>query len=59
MVPRAEICMVIMQMRRSAGTWAVPDAVFNGMMVVSAATCVFSALALRRLLRTDSRVHAP
>jgi len=51
MVPRAEIAMVIMQKGHDLGAWAVPDAVFSGMVLVSLATCVISPAVLRMLLK--------
>jgi len=51
MVPRAEIAMIVMQRGRDLGDWAVPDHVFGAMVVVSLATCIFSPLALKRMLK--------
>lgn len=51
MIPRAEIAMVIMQRGRALGEWAVPDAVFSAMVLVSLATCVVAPIALRKLLK--------
>jgi Kef-type K+ transport system membrane component KefB len=51
MVPRAEIAMVIMQRGLSLGQWAMPSQVFSSMVMVSAATCVFSPVVVRQLLR--------
>jgi Kef-type K+ transport system membrane component KefB len=51
MVPRAEIAMVVMQRGHELGSWAVSDAVFSAMVLVSLTTCVVSPAALRRLLR--------
>ena len=39
MVPRAEICMVIMQKGHGLGPEVVPPVVFSGMVLVSAVTC--------------------
>jgi Kef-type K+ transport system membrane component KefB len=51
MVPRAEIAMVIMQKGLTLGDWAVPKQVFGAMVVVSAATCILSPVAVRVMLR--------
>lgn len=51
MVPRAEIAMVIMRKGLTLGDWAVPQAVYNGMVVVSAASCLVAPPVLRWLLR--------
>jgi Kef-type K+ transport system membrane component KefB len=51
MVPRAEIAMVVMQEGHRLGEWAVPAALFSGMVVVSAVTCLLGPLAVRALLR--------
>jgi Kef-type K+ transport system membrane component KefB len=51
MVPRAEITMVIMQKGLTLGDWAVPQKVFGAMVVVSAATCIISPVAIRAMLR--------
>ncbi len=52
MVPRAEIAMVIMQRGLRQGNWAVPSNAYAAMVVVSAATCIVSPLAVRWLLNT-------
>jgi len=54
MVPRAEIAMVIMQRGLSLGDWAVPSNAYAAMVVVSAATCILSPLAVRWLLNKHS-----
>lgn len=55
MVPRAEIAMVIVSEGRRLGDWAMPPQLYNTMVLVAAATCVFaptvSGLLLRRLAR--------
>ena len=51
MVPRAEIAMVIMKRGLSLGEWAVPSQVFGAMVMVSGATCIFSPIVVRSLLR--------
>lgn len=50
MVPRAEIAMVVMQQGHKLGSWAVPSHVFSAMVLVSAASCLLTPLALRPLL---------
>jgi len=50
MVPRAEIAMIIMQRGLNLGEWAVTARAFAAMVVVSAATCIISPLAVRVLL---------
>jgi Kef-type K+ transport system membrane component KefB len=50
MVPRAEICMVIMQRGQSLGDWAVSSEVFSAMVLVSAATCIGAPMLVRNLL---------
>jgi Kef-type K+ transport system membrane component KefB len=51
LVPRAEIAMVIMDRGHDLGPWAVPDAVYSAMTVVTLATCVMTPLVLGPLLR--------
>lgn len=51
MVPRAEICMLIMHRARAMGPWAAPPRVYAGMVVVCAITCVVAPWVLRPLLR--------
>jgi Kef-type K+ transport system membrane component KefB len=51
MIPRAEIAMVVMQRGLHLGEWAVPPEVFAGMVLVSAVTCIFGPLFVRRLLQ--------
>jgi len=55
MTPRAEITLVIMQTGLSLGTWAVPDELFAGMVVVSAVTSVLGPVVLNPLLRRWQR----
>lgn len=50
MIPRAEITMVIIHQGRQLGEWAVPDAVYAGMVIVTAGTCIVAPLILRPLL---------
>jgi Kef-type K+ transport system membrane component KefB len=50
MIPRAEIAMVVMQQGHKLGSWAVPPHVFSAMVLVSAASCLLTPLALRPLL---------
>jgi Kef-type K+ transport system membrane component KefB len=51
MIPRAEIAMVIMQRGHQLGEWAVPEAVFSAMVLVTLGTCVISPIVLRKLLK--------
>ena len=50
MIPRAEIAMIVMQHGRALGEAVVPQEAFAAMVMVSAATCVFSPLVLRPML---------
>jgi Kef-type K+ transport system membrane component KefB len=50
MVPQAEIAMIIMQHGKKLGSWALPQDVFGGMVLVTAFTCVVSPLIIRRIL---------
>jgi Kef-type K+ transport system membrane component KefB len=50
MVPRAEIAMIVMEQGLNLGEWAVPPEVYSAMVLVSAATCLITPLAVRRLL---------
>jgi Kef-type K+ transport system membrane component KefB len=59
MVPRAEITMVIMQKGLSLGDWAVPQKAFGAMVVVSAATCIISPVAVRAMLRKWPQGRGP
>ena len=51
MVPRAEIAMLVMERGRALGDGVVPEAVYAGVVVVSAVTCVGAPPLLERLLR--------
>lgn len=51
MVPRAEIAMIIMEQGLLLGEWAVPHKVYDAMVLVSAATCLFSPFLVRALLK--------
>jgi Kef-type K+ transport system membrane component KefB len=51
MVPRAEIAMIVMEQGLNLGEWAVPPEVYAAMVLVSAATCLITPLAVRRLLQ--------
>nr|WP_303903941.1 cation:proton antiporter [Thiohalomonas denitrificans] len=50
MVPRAEIAMVVMHHGKAMGPEVVPDSLYTGMVLVTAATSVLSPLALRPLI---------
>lgn len=58
MVPRAEICMIIMQKGLELGDWAVPDNLFSGMILVSIVTCLFSIFFIKMLLRKKKQEEA-
>ena len=51
MVPRAEIAMIVMEQGLELGSWAVPSEAYAAMVMMSAATCIFSPLAVRHLLK--------
>ncbi|MFP4357998.1 MAG: cation:proton antiporter [Puniceicoccaceae bacterium] len=51
MVPRAEISMIVIQRGRSLGDWAMPPDLYAAMVVVSAVTCLGTALFLHWALR--------
>ncbi len=51
MVPRAEITMVIIERGRALGDWAMPPEVYAAMVLVSAGTCLGTALFLHWGLR--------
>jgi Kef-type K+ transport system membrane component KefB len=51
MVPRAEIALVIMHKGMQLGDWAVDQALFGAMLVVSAITCLVSPVLVRSLLQ--------
>ncbi|MFP4392865.1 MAG: cation:proton antiporter [Desulfohalobiaceae bacterium] len=51
MVPRAEIALVIMHKGMQLGDWAVDQALFGAMVVVSAITCLVSPVLVRFLLQ--------
>lgn len=62
LVPRAEIALVILAEGQLLGAWAVPEALFSGMVIVSMVTCTVVPLALRKSLRDlspDTDGHAP
>ena len=51
MVPRAEITMVIVERGRALGDWAMPPEVYAAMILVSAGTCLGTAIFLHWALR--------
>ncbi|MFP4157116.1 MAG: cation:proton antiporter [Opitutales bacterium] len=51
MIPRAEITMVVIERGRSLGDWAMPPDLYAAMVVVSAATCLGTAVFLHWALR--------
>lgn len=50
MIPRAEIAMVVMEHGQELGESVVPHRAFAAMVMVSAATCIFTPLILRPML---------
>ena len=50
LIPRAEIAMFVSQQGLHAGDWALPEEVYSGMVLVSAATCLASPLLVQWLL---------
>jgi Kef-type K+ transport system membrane component KefB len=50
MAPRAEIALIIMEQGLKLGKWAVPSEVYAAMVLVSAATCMFTPFVVRSLL---------
>lgn len=58
MVPRAEICMIIMQKGLELGDRAVPDNLFSGMVLVSVVTCLISIFFIKILLRKKKQQEA-
>ena len=50
MWPRAEIALIVMERGLTLGDWAVPDAIFANMVVVSTVTVIATPLLLRGLL---------
>ncbi|MES1943601.1 sodium/hydrogen exchanger [Salinisphaera sp. PC39] len=58
MIPRAEIAMVIVHQAQLLGPAIVPDAVYAGMVVVSALTCTAAPLVLRPILERE-RTQSP
>lgn len=51
MVPRAEIALIIMEQGLTLGEWAVPTEAYAAMVLVSAATCLFTPFVVRSLLK--------
>lgn len=51
LIPRAEIAMVIVAEGRKLGDWAMPPALYTGMVLASAATCILAPIATTALLR--------
>lgn len=50
MVPRAEICMIIMHKGLTLGGWAVTPEIFGGVVMVSLVTCILSPPTVRYML---------
>ena len=59
MVPRAEIAMVIVQAGHRQGNAIMPAALFNGMILVCAITCILTPVVIRRLLKKWPPQKAP
>ena len=51
MIPRAEITMIVIERGRRLGDWAMPPDLYAAMVVVSAATCLGTAIFLHWALR--------
>jgi Kef-type K+ transport system membrane component KefB len=51
MIPRAEIAMIVMQRGLHEGDWAVSPQIYAAMVMISAATCLFSPIIIRLLLQ--------
>lgn len=49
MIPRAEICMIVMSRGHELGDWAVSDRLYSATLIVSALTCILAPLALQAL----------
>ncbi len=54
MVPRAEIALIIMGYGHALGSWAVPDAMLNAMVMVALATAILTPLILAPLLAREA-----
>ncbi len=50
MVPRAEVAMIVMQKGLNMGSWAVPQNLYSGMVVVTAVTCIFTPILVKRMI---------
>jgi Kef-type K+ transport system membrane component KefB len=59
MVPRAEIAMVIVQAGHRQGNAIMPAALFNGVILVCAITCILTPVVIRRLLKKWPPQEAP
>lgn len=55
MVPRAEIAMIVMERGQALGGWAVPAALYGGMVFVSLGTCMLTPPVIRYLLSRRGR----
>lgn len=51
LIPRAEIAMVIVAEGRKLGDWAMPPALYAGVVLASTMTCVLAPIATNALLR--------
>lgn len=50
MVPRAEVAMIVMQKGLNMGSWAVPQNLYSGMVLVTAVTCIFSPILVKWMI---------
>jgi len=55
MVPRAEIALIVMNYGLALGPWAVPQALYGAMVLVTLVTCLIAPVAVGRLL--DRAAH--
>lgn len=55
MIPRAEIALIIMEHGLRSGDWAVPSALYGGMVLVTLGTCVLVPPVMHRLLRDERK----
>ncbi|MDJ0696903.1 cation:proton antiporter [Mastigocoleus sp. MO_188.B34] len=56
MIPRAEICMIVMQRGLQLGDWAVPPNIFSAMVFVCTATSIITPVLLHFLFKQLSPV---
>ena len=59
LVPRAEICLVIIKLGHKSGPWLVPDHTYAAMVTVVLVTCLIPPLILRHALGSSSAATNP